>query len=76
MRTLVLTLSLLAAFAFACNKTKNREPVDDQTRTTSAVIVAPTLQGHAVAEPDDNVMEMDGDEIDMSGPLDEARDGG
>ena len=75
MRTLVLTLSLLAAFAFACTKTK-REPVDDQTRTTSAVIVAPTLQGHAVAEPDDNVMEMDVDEIDMSGPLDEARDGG
>ena len=72
----VIVLSLFALFA--CNDHK-AEPVD-QTRTTSAIIVQPTLHDGHAAEPtasDQNASEeeemwMDADEIDMNG----MRDGG
>ena len=73
MKTVMLVLSLSL---FACNDHK-KEPVDT-TRTTSAVIVEPTLHdGHAAEPNQTNVdqeqdMDMDVDETDMSGP----RDGG
>lgn len=74
---LVLSLSL-----FACNDHK-KEPVDT-TRTTSAVVVEPTLHDGHAAEPNnaeqsgaqdqsvDHNEEMDVDEAEMSG----ARDAG
>jgi hypothetical protein len=77
MKTVMIVLSLLAMFA--CND-KKKEPVD-QTRTTSAIVVEPTLHdGHAVEpkvspsseEEELNNIDMDVDDVDMSG----TRDGG
>jgi hypothetical protein len=82
----VMALSLVAACALACNdkKTNDRDAVD-QTRTTSAVIVEPTLHDGHAAEPE-NVdqnrteeaeqnedLDKDVDRTDMSGV---SRDGG
>lgn len=79
MKTVIL-LSLMSLFA--CNDHK-KEPVDDQTRTTSAIVVSPTLHDSHAAEPGvtnqtpeepyvDQEMDMDVDEAEMSG----ARDAG
>ncbi len=81
MKTVMIVLSLLSLFA--CNDHK-KEPVD-QTRTTSAIVVEPTLHDGHAAEPnvsdqntneDQNVdrdQNMDVDEAEMSGV---SRDGG
>jgi hypothetical protein len=74
----VIVLSLFTLLLVACTDTK-KEPVD-QTRTTSAIIVQPTLHDGHAAEPnvdeqfDQNEVDemMDGDQLDMSG----VRDGG
>jgi hypothetical protein len=70
----VIVLSLLSVFA--CTDQKKEPPVD-QTRTTSAIILQPTLRDGHAAEPnvaDLNRMneaeqdkDMDVDETDMSG---------
>jgi len=78
MKSIGLVLSLLAICA--CTDQK-KEPAVDQTRTTSAIVVQPTLHDSHAAEPtasDQNMseqeeMDMDVDEIDMSGV---TRDGG
>ena len=72
------TMIVLSLLAFvACTDHKKKEPVD-QTRTTSAIVVEPTLHDGHAAEPnvseenvDENRMQ-DVDEAEMSG----ARDGG
>ena len=78
MKTVMIVLSLLSLIA--CTKEK-KEPVDT-TRTTSAIIVQPTLNDSHAAEPNatdqnyeenvDQNMDMDVDEVEMSG----ARDAG
>lgn len=78
-----MAMSLVALCAVACTddrKIKRDDNAVGTTRTTNAIVVDPTLhEGHA-AEPEkveqnnveDEVIELDGDHIDMSGP----RDGG
>jgi hypothetical protein len=81
MKTVMIVLSLMALMA--CNDDKT-VPVD-QTRTTSAIVVEPTLHDGHAAEPNkseqsgaedesfDHNEEMDVNETDMSGV---SRDGG
>lgn len=87
MKTVMMVLSLLAMFA--CNDKsgikRDDKAIDNTTRTTSAVIVEPTLHDSHAAEPNngeqsgaqdqsvDKNEEMDVDEAEMSGA---ARDGG
>ena len=81
------TVMMLCALAlFACNDKsqikRDDKAIDNQTRTTSAVIVEPTLHDSHAAEPEqsgaqdqsvDHNEEMDVDEAEMNGT---ARDGG
>ena len=84
MKTVMMVLSLLALFA--CNDRReirrDDQAIDNQTRTTNAVIVEPTLHDGHAAEPNndeqsgaqdqsaDHNEEMDVDEAEMSGPRD------
>jgi hypothetical protein len=74
----VIVLSLMSLFA--CNDHK-QEPVD-QTRTTSAIVVEPTLHDGHAAEPnvdqEQNMdMDKDVDQTEMSGTdMNDMRDGG
>jgi hypothetical protein len=71
----VMALSLAALCAMACNdKTtkKNTEPVDT-TRTTSAVVVEPTLHDGHAAEPqnvDQNQTNMDQNQTNVDQNMD------
>ncbi len=48
----LIALSLVALGLAACDRQKSQQPpVDEQTRTTSAVIVEPTLHDGHAAEP-------------------------
>ena len=81
----VIALSLAAACVVGCNDKKTKSEPVDTTRTTTAVIVEPTLHDGHAAEPNnteqsgaedqsvDKNQEMDVDEAEMSGT---ARDGG